>query len=231
MTKLVDQFGTQYFAAHFSGEVKQFLSTATEVDLAGARICRDVMKHIMSAAYEGAEIHDTQDPEREAYFQENKRRRELQKSKPTPIVLSIPTCAEDTIPLIQALNPEKLYSIQDGRLISNQAFVFLVQAARPEIRVDLGSYVGEILALVYDNLFPNTHRWEAFYELVGTTFVIRRPPPGEYNSYINENIVVPTDFGQKCLFKFPEWERCIDRISKLLEKSMKPRNRHIKDYL
>lgn len=63
MTKLVNQFGTQYFASHYAGEVKSFLSTVKQVDLAGARICRDVMKHITSAAYEGVEVHDTEDPE------------------------------------------------------------------------------------------------------------------------------------------------------------------------
>lgn len=231
MTKLVDQFGTQYFASHYAGEVKTFLSTAKEVDLAGARICRDVMKHIMSAAYDGVEVHDTEDPEREAYFGENRRRRELQKSNPTPVPLSIPASSDEVIPAIKSLDPNKLYSIRDGRLVSNQAFVFLIQAARPEIKVDLGSYVGEILALIYDNLFPSSYKWDEFYVLVGTTFVVQRPAPGEYNSFINEHIAVPSVFGRECLFKLPEWDRCIRRISQLLEKSMKPKNRKIKDYL
>lgn len=231
MTKLVDKFGTQYFAAHYAGEVKQFLSTATEVDLAGARICRDVMKHILTAAYAGVVVHDSEDPEREAYFEENRRRRELQKSSPTPTLLPIPSRVEDIIPTIKSLDETKLYSIKDGRQASNQAFVFLVQAARPEIRIDLGSYVGEVMALVYGNLFPSSHRWEEFYVLVGTTFMVKRPLPGEYNTFINENLAVPTDFGQKCLFKLQEWSHCIDRITRVLEKSMKPRNRHIKDYL
>lgn len=231
MTKIVDQFGTAYFAAHYAGEVKQFLSTVKAVDLAGAKICRDVMKHVMVAAYSGIEIHDTQDPEREAYFEENRRRRELQKSNPTPVSLPIPTCAAEVVPTIKSLDPAKLYSIEDGRLAANQAFVFLVQAARPEIRIDLGSYVGEIMALVYDNLFPSSHRWSEFYVLVGTTFVVKKPLAGEYSNFINENIVVPTDFGKVCLFKMPEWRSCIDRISRLLDKSMKPRSRKIKDYL
>lgn len=231
MTKLVDQFGTAYFAAHYSGEVKQFLSTVQCVDLAGARICRDVMKHVMSAAYDGVEVRDTQDPERDAYFMENRRRRELQQSNPTPILLPIPIHVEETIPLIKSLRQDKLYAIKDGRLSSNKAFMFLVQAARPEIRIDLGSSVGEVMALVYDNLFPNSHHWSEFYVLVGTTFVVKKPVAGEYSSFLNENIAVPTDFGQKCLFKLPEWSHCIDRVSRILDKSMKPKTRKIKDYL
>lgn len=231
MTKLVDQFGTKYFAAHYAGEVKKFLSTAKQVDLAGARICRDVMKHVSSAAYEGVEIHDTEDPEREAYFEENRRRRELQKSNPTPVPLPIPSSSDEVIRLIKALDPNKLYGISDGRLVSNQAFVCLVQAARPEIKIDLGSYVGEVMALVYNNLFPSSHRWDEFYVLVGTTFVVQRPTPGEYSNFINEHIAIPSVFGKECLFKLPEWDRCIGRISHLLEKSMKPKSRKIKDYL
>ena len=142
MTKLVDQFGTQYFASHFSGEVKSFLSTVQEVDLAGARICRDVMKHIITASADGVEVHDTEDSEREEFFRESRRRRELQKSNPQAVPLPIPTTPEEVVPLIKSLDSNKLYGIRDGRSISNQAFVFLVQAARPEIRIDLGSYVG-----------------------------------------------------------------------------------------
>lgn len=231
MTKLVDQFGTQYFASHFSGEVKSFLSTVQEVDLAGARICRDVMKHIITASADGVEVHDTEDSEREEFFRESRRRRELQKSNPQAVPLPIPTTPEEVVPLIKSLDSNKLYGIRDGRSISNQAFVFLVQAARPEIRIDLGSYVGEILAIVYDNLYPTSHKWDEFYVLAGTTFVVQRPDPAEYSRFINDNVAVPTAFGQECLFKLPEWDRCIKHIFKLLEKSMKPKSRKIKDYL
>ena len=115
MTKLVDQFGTQYFASHYAGEVKSFLSTVKQVDLAGARICRDVMKHITSAAYEGVEVHDTEDPEQEAYFEENRRRLELQKSCPTSVPLPLPATAEDAVNVINSLDPSRLYHMENGR--------------------------------------------------------------------------------------------------------------------
>lgn len=231
MTKLIDQLGTKYFAAHYAGDVKTFLSTAKEVDLAGAKICRDVMKHVMSAAYAGVEVHDTEDLEREAYFEENRRRRELQKSGTKVIDLPIPTCAGEVIPLIKSLDEGKTYRILDGRSDSHKAFTVLVQATRPEIRIDLNSSVGEVLALVHDNLYPNTHRWEEFYVLVGFTFVVKRPAPDEYSSFINDNIAVPTAFGKEKLYRLPEWAHCLRRVSRILEKSMKPRNRRIKDYL
>ena len=160
MTKLVDQFGTQYFASHYAGEVKSFLSTVKQVDLAGARICRDVMKHITSAAYEGVEVHDTEDPEREAYFEENRRRLELQKSCPTSVPLPLPSTAEDAVNVINSLDPSRLYHMENGRADADRAFAFIVQAARPEIKIDLRSSVGELFKLIADNLYPNSHRWE-----------------------------------------------------------------------
>ena len=231
MTKLVDQFGTQYFASHYAGEVKSFLSTVKQVDLAGARICRDVMKHITSAAYEGVEVHDTEDPEREAYFEENRRRLELQKSCPTSVPLPLPANAEDAVNVINSLDPSRLYHMENGRADADRAFAFIVQAARPEIKIDLRSSVGELFKLIADNLYPNSHRWEEFYVLVGFTFVVQRPVPGEYNLFLSDNLAIPTEFGKENLFKLPEWRHCIDRVVKVLEKSMKPKNRKIKDYL
>lgn len=152
-------------------------------------------------------------------------------SKPTTTPLPLPTTTESVIPTIKALSPEKLYSIPNGRAMLNASFVFLVQAARPEIQIDLGNSVGEVLALIYDNLFPSSHRWDNFYKLVSPTFVMAQPPAGEYNNFIRDNIVVPADFGTKCLFTLPEWSYCISRISKLLDKRMNPKKRKIKDYL
>ena len=231
MTKLVDQFGTQYFASHYAGEVNSFLSTVNQVDLAGARICRDVMKYIMSAAYAGLEVHDTEDPEREAFFAENRRRRELDRSCPTPIPLPLPHSDEEVVTLIKSLDPDKMYCMGNGKSDVDRAFAFLVQAARPEIKIDLQSSVGELFKLIADNLYPNSHQWDEFYVLIGYTFAVQRPIPGEYRAFLSDNLAIPSVFGREVLFKLPEWRHCIDRISKLLEKSMKPRNRKIKDYL
>lgn len=229
--KLIEHFGTQYFAAHYAGEVQTFLSTVQEVDIAGARICRDVMKYVMSAAYNGVLVRDTEDAERDAFFEENRRRRELQTATITRQVLPLPSTLEEVIPLIKSLDEDIYYNLPDGRLRVEQAFSFLVQAARPEIKIDLKSCVGEMLAFVYSNLFPTQHTWEEFYVLVGSTFTIQRPSPETYNQFLSENIVVPTDFGRKCLFKLPEWERCINRVSSMLEKSLRPKERKLNDFL
>lgn len=60
---------------------------------------------------------------------------------------------------------------------------------------------------------------------------MQRPVPGEYNLFLSDNLAIPTEFGKENLFKLPEWRHCIDRVVKVLEKSMKPKNRKIKDYL
>lgn len=118
-----------------------------------------------SAAYEGVEVHDTEDPEREAYFEENRRRLELQKSCPTSVPLPLPATAEDAVNVINSLDPSRLYHMENGRADADRAFAFIVQAARPEIKIDLRSSVGELFKLIADNLYPNSHHWEEFYVL------------------------------------------------------------------
>lgn len=232
MTKLVDRFGTKYFTGCFAEEVRQFLSTVDEVDLAGARITRDVMKYITSAAYGGLVVRDTEDPVRDELFKENRRRREQEKEiEPYRVSLPIPPSQEDLLPYIRALRTDVIYTIPDGAQDVQRAYVFLAQAVRPEVKIDLGIYVGDVLAFIYRNLFPEQHHWEEFYVRIGSTFHVQRPPQNEYAKFVSENICVPTDFGTKKLLDLPEWEKCVDRISLVLERYLRPTHKRIADYL
>lgn len=231
MNKIVEDFGTIYLASHYAGEVLNYLSNHDEVDLAGARICADVMRHLNTAAYNGKNIRDTADPERDWYMQENRRRGEMQRSSPQTVTLPTPTAATGVYDLIMSLRTDLIYTPRDSRIEAISTAI-LSQAARPELQLDLKSQVSDVFKLIHRNLFPSKHRWEEFYVLQnGTTFVIKKPKPEEYNQFVSDNIVVPTEFGNTCLFKLREWDTCLDRIAKLLEKSLRPRNKKIKDYL
>lgn len=231
MIKLVEQFGTKYFAAHWVSDVQKFLKTVDAVDIADARLCRSVMEYVLLAASNGVEVHDTLDPEREADFEEGRRRRALTEKYGTPKLLQLPTTSIDVLPSIKALQPDVLYAFNDGERVAVQAYVFLLQAARPEVLVDLGSSVGNILAFVYSNLFPSKHKWKEFYILRAHTFVVKHAPDDGYSSFISDNIVVPTDFGNACLFKLPEWQACIERAARILDKSFQSKELRLRDFL
>lgn len=231
MSKLVDHFGTKYFAVHYNGELQRYLATQQVLDIADARLCRETMQSVMTAASNGLEVHDSLDPEREALFAENRRRKELQAKVGTRIPLPIPRYKEKVLPLIKDLDPSKHYLLWDGSSQTALAFACLVQAARPEIKLDLGSYVAEMLAMVYNNLYPSSHRWDEFYVLVGNTFVVKSPLPGEYHTFLQNNLAVPTVFGAECLYNKEEWGRCLERITRILEKGLSFNKRKIADYL
>lgn len=233
MTKLVDQFGTKYFAHHYAYEVKTFLDRedVREIDLAGARICHTVMSRIMTAAHNGLVVHDTTDPVRDAFFEENRRRRKLQQSLAGAVDLPIPQSIEQVSVLVKRLDPNVTYVLRMGALTTNRAFAVLVQFLRPEITIDLGSDAVEVLSLVYDNLFPNNHVWDEFYRVAGATYEVVQVGSADYRSFISDNIVVPTVFGKERLLNLPEWSRCFSRVVSLLESGLKPTNKRIADYI
>lgn len=231
MNKLVDQFGTKYFPAHFTGDLERFLKTVTEIDVADARLCRDTMQVIITATHQGLYVQDSLDAERDAFFAENRRRQELQKQSPQTTALPIPTQLEDVLPTIRSLSPDKVYKLSNGSGEGAYAFACLVQAARPEIQFDLGVYAPAILSMVYKSLYPSDHQWMEFNVLRGPTFVRVSPRPGEYHALLRDNIAVPVEFGTKCLYPLPEWQRCLERISRILESSLSKKTRKIADYL
>ena len=231
MDKLTEVFHTDYFPAHYANEVNRYLQTVTEVDLSGAHICRDTMKHLLSASERGVMIHDTVNTLADVYFEEARRRMNMRDVLKATASLPMPESLADVIPTIRKLDPDEIYHMDKGAMVSQQAFAIIVQAVRPEIQLNLESYVGEVLALVYANLFPSNYHWDKFYVVDGTTFVVEEAPVDDYDRYVSEHIVVPTVFGQERLSNKPEWERCINAISSILEKSMRPKNHKLSDYL
>lgn len=238
MTKLVDQFGTKYFADHYAAEVGAFLKEQAKngnpVDLADARLCYSSMEAARVAAYDGCELHDSMDPEREAYFAENRRRRkrQLELEEIGEEMLYVPPTYDLILPYMHRLSSDCVYCLGTyGDPSVEAAYIVLVQAARPDVTIDLKRDVDTVMRMVYDNLFPNTHRWESFYVLRGTTFVEETPDANNYDRFIQSNVVVPTDFGRKRLLALGEWRRCLSRVSEIIEKKLRPKKRHIKDYL
>jgi len=231
MNKLVDHFGTKYFASHFANDVRIYLDTVDEIDIADARICRDVMKYVDEAVSRGVVVRDTLDPERDAYLLENKRRRDAKSACAPTRVLPFPASVEEVIPTIKSLSSKEIYRMQSGASPEHQAFAALVEAARPDICINPESYVRELLFIVYDNLFPNPHVWEEYYVLIGNTFYIKKVAPEEVHDFLLNNIAVPTDFGTKNLTQLPEWDHCLNKLMQVLQKGLRPKNRKIKDYL
>ena len=195
MTKLIDEIGTKYLTTNFAGEVTRLLSKVDGVDLAGARICKDVMSSILTAAYNGVNIIDSENSERNSFLAENRKRGELQRSLPPKVSLPCPKTVDEIIPLIKSLDKSLVYEIQDGSKLS-LSFATIAQAARPEITLSLGGWVPPFLSFINMNLFPTSHRWEEFYVVAGNTFEVKRPSQDGYSSFISEHVAVPTNEGR-----------------------------------
>lgn len=231
MIKLVDAVNTKYLTTNWCSAVIDCLNTGEPIDVAGAHICRDVMGKLLTAAYQGQTIIDSEDAERSALFEENKRRGELARTSPNLTLLPLPHTAEEVVQSIQELDATKEYEVRNSQDKAEVAYAILVQMARPEIKLHLQSAVSEVFRAISAALFPNPHRWDEFYLLTGNTFVTTTVGEADYTEFVSGNIVVPTEFGRKCLVHCPEWQSCLSRTLSTFQQELHPVGRHIRDYL
>lgn len=235
MTKLVEHFNTCYFPSHFSSNVGALVRKEKGTDIAGAHICRDVMEVLICLSYQGAAIVDSEDSERNGYFMENHRRgrntAEIAATGTTFSTLRLPKSVAEVPELITKLETGKVYGTDLNQVKLQLAYIFLVQAARPDITIDLGATVPQLFLTIYRNLLPSPHRWENFYVLTGNTFIETQAPKEGYDTFISTNVCVPTDFGRICLFKEPAWAPCIKRITRHLELQLQSKRKSLTDYI
>lgn len=233
MMKLTEALGTKFFHKAYAPLVKNILDQVDEIDTAGARIAFDVMQVIQQCCWEGSVIvRDTENPKLDTYYSEQRRRGELhRKCEEIHEDMYPPRNVESIISYIKELDPDTLYFVIDVSSPLWYSYVFLVQAFRPEIKIEIGSGLKTMFTAIYSELFPTKKRWDEFYVLVGTTFEIRRPTPEEYDDFVRSNIVVPTAFGRDEIAKCEEWNECFSRMANILRKELQPQYHKISDYL
>lgn len=233
MTKLIDALGTKYVYKAFETEVIQLLNSEDEIDTAGARITFDVMRRISDACWSGtAHVIDSSNPNLNAFYEEQRKRGELcRQCTEEQEKLYRPAEVERLVPSIKALEPETIYYAEDISSSLWYSYVFLVQAFRPDVIVQIGAGLAELFTAIYSSLFPNKYRWDEFYVLTGTTYTIHRPDPADYEAFIRNNVVVPTAFGRDELMLLDEWRACCSKMANTFKRECQPRYHKISDYL
>lgn len=230
MINVVKELDTKYLAAHYVKDLYRLFERDSELDLGGARVCRDCMQAIIRALGEGAHIYDSVDKKQDDYLKDAcarmKKQEELAKISTK---LYLPQDLDKTMDYIKRLEVGPVYEVDTDREL-NIAYIVMVQALRPEIQINPSILMGRLFAFIRSNLFPSKKKWGEFYRMAGHTFVIEKPA-SDYEAYVSDNTVVPTAFGKDVLIDLEEWQPVIKAATDDYEYSFQHKFHRIKDYL
>lgn len=230
MINVVKELKTKYLAAHYVRDLYSIFEKDKEIDLGGARVCRDCMKVVLGAIEDGANVYDSVDKKQDAYLKDAYARRELrvklaQTSKP----LYLPQYLDKTIEYIKKLEVGSVYEVSTDKEL-NIPYIVMIQALRPEIQINPSIIMSKLFAFIRTYLFPCKKRWGEFYRMSGNTFVVEKPD-ADYETYIRDNTVIPTAFGKDVLMGLEEWQPVIEAATEAYEYNFQHKFHRIKDYL
>lgn len=235
MVKLVDSMGTKYIHMGYYKELQDLLEgelKGQEIDLADARLPRDTWELVQTLGVRGTcSFCDSMDSKRDRILKEN-RRRYLEEQNTQYAELHIPPAMEYMEKYLDSYEPGKTYRVLSKTNQFAAAWVILVQAARPDITIDLYTLTTTVFGLIKRNLPVSSYPvGEPVYYLTGTAFDIEENPTIDF---IRRESCVPVEFGQQCLYKQPyidRWERCLNVIEAIVNREINPTVRHIADFL
>ena len=239
MEKLVDVFGTKYFAAHWSSHVAAYLHKHPEIDLAGARLTKAVVDQISIAIDKGAYIIDSENKYRDRLLAENRRRKMLTyKAKPLPRIqryIDLPGYMEN-------LDMSVTYTIDREEHIYIPIAVLLL-IYYPEFNIDFNFSYEKLFKYVDLHLYPSNHVWDKFYILTGSTFDVLEfvngkayfPLVGErtYQDVMEDESIflIPYEFGNIILSEKEEWYDFIDKVLLDIEEALRASQFKLKDFI
>lgn len=258
--KLVDILGTKYISANWAQDidyiVRNLISGTEEainvyeepfrellkqgepyvIDLADARICKDVMVHICNYTSDKIKLIDSSNSYREAILRENETRRTLNYE-----TVHLPGLSElnDLLKYIPALDEDIVYDVQTMPLEEALRLVTIITAYRPDVHIDMGTHYEDLFQFVASLLHLSSYKCTKVLYIVGTTFAkadvvddkvyITGYGNMSWDTFINTFTCVPYEFGTECLITRPEWYEVVKNCCLSLPNFLKHRTT-ITDY-
>lgn len=249
--KITEIFNTKYLAVHWKRDLNYFLELLTTdkknkrwdamvsavkaegtpytLDLAGAKICRDVMEYITHYNNPVVRFIDTEDEVRNAMLMENERRLTLQyDTVPLPNLTKI-----EQIPnYLGTLNVGTVYSKGDLPIGVLIRLVVIIQAYRPEIALDLSGDYEQVFMYIASLIDMHNMKCDKVqYAIDGTVFTQDVNPDGtvhipgigdlSWDNFVSTYYCIPAEFGTKRLSTDAEWHpvvaRCIKELPEYIE--------------
>lgn len=250
--KITEILNTKYLARHWVRDLSYFLELLTtdkknkrwdamvdrvrsggkpyEIDLGGARICRDVMNYITQYDHEDVVFVDSVDSVRNSMLEENRYRRKLDYT-----VVPLPTFnnINNLHNYLMSLKGDVVYGRGDMHKGLAIRLAVIIQALRPEITLDLSgdyeslySYVSSMINM-HDykcNTVSYVINGSIFTQDVSSDGTVHIPGEGDikWDSFVSRYACVPTEFGNKQVPQNDTWRRviktCIEEIPDFIEK-------------
>lgn len=244
MEKLVDVFGTKYFHRDFTGKISAYLTEHKEVDIADARLCRDVVDIISTFLQTGAYVIDSLNPFRDKLLAENRHRRDTQEEYNRLVTpLPLPTSVENLFNFIGDLSQEKIYRV--GANFFNLQFAILVTIYNPRVKLDFYNMYHELFSYINDNIDMKKFKGKPLKMLVGTSFLKVSPNPDgslyipfrgnvPYEEAITYELFIPGEFGEEYLDTegiVSPWTKFIDLVIEDFLDSLAPKSYSLKDFI
>ena len=233
MVNLLSKFDTKYIHDAYYKDLEVVLKElkGEDVDIADARLTKNTWALVQDYNARGlCTCHDTLDPERDRVLKINRQR--YLEERNTPVVeFFMPKSIESMESVLDSYVPGQRYKIMRGSTYFTAAWVILVQAARPEIDIDLGAVVIQVFELISSNLLPSEYPPGPVYYRTGTTFDTKDNPDKDF---ILSNMCVPVEFGQACLYKkgyVERWDRVLQAAERIVNREINQQHRHISDFL
>ena len=244
MEKLVDVFNTQYFHRAYAAKVAAYLNEHKEVDIAKARLSKNVVDVVSTAIYNGAYIIDSYNPYRHSLLEENRRRKAYQEEYDRNVTdLPTPKSEGEMYDLIRDLNPAKIYRVASDAV--NLYFAILVSIYTPKIQLDFHYSYPELFTYINDNLDMSHFKHKPLKQLVGASFIDVTPNPDgslyipffgdvPYEDAVSRELYIPKEFGEEYLDSdsdFSPWSKFIDRVIEDFRDSLMPTSYSLKDFI
>lgn len=250
--KIVDIFNTKYLAVHWQRDLRYFLELLTTdkrnkrwdarveavraegtpytIDLADARICRDVMNYIVQYDNKLVRFIDSADPVRNGMLEENSRRCELDYK-----VVPLPTL--DNVNKL----PNYLTDLQRGVVYGKGdlsaglivRLAIIIQAYRPDIMLDLTGVYEDVYGYITSAIDMHSYEGDKVSYVIGSTIFTQDinsdgtvSIPGEgtvsWDSFVSRYNCIPAELGTKQLSNDPVWKPvlcdCIRDIPKFIDR-------------
>jgi hypothetical protein len=213
---LVKHFNTQFFAAHYVGNLSLFLkeNISNVIDIAHARLVRDCMNVLQNCSNK---LIDSEDNDRNKLLQLNEQIRQQPdySTKKLP-VFNYPR--EQIGDYQTTLNPDTVYKIDS----SNIPLAVLLQLCRPDLQFDFAAMYPHMFRYVMIALFPTDIKWTSFNVLLGSNYyrvdadcdfkfkTLTAGVPLSQDELIGRHLALPTEFGSCILKDNSAWRPVLD---------------------
>lgn len=233
MVKLVDIFNTKYFHAVFGPRIAKYIVEHPDatIDLAGAKLTADCASVVNTAIARGtAKFIDTEDSERNHILIHDQELVALRNTLPAPTPLPIPRSMEHAADLLKSDYTDK-YLRFSATKPGDFLWLIIFIAKRPDVSIEMPTNTSRTLFRIINTYYDRR-------SYVGKpVYYVRNNDIGvDVNDkpsldFCNSHFCVPAVFGQKNLFKEPDWKEPLTAICGDFSSSMGHYGRTIKDVL